>query len=793
MEKAKDYEGFMSMDGAPMNGGQFGEDVTALADTFTPAVAYHDWERDPTWQHFLKQQQKFDRPRTQRVNELMYSVPDGTRKEFLRRINRASKCDNAIDFERHSLGVAFTMQRLSLMMTRRKKTMRLSSESLKIQDLEGFMGYADEDTPLRARNLTIVDNFTIYKDEQPFIYKAKYTPVRQFGEIDKDNKDPHFDRNQLLKYNEAIKKGLICGAAVEIRGLISPEFLDWACGTDVFERSDIPHVQLIYNMPLPSGAEYRFTFKKTVYLEEELMIENDPSQFTQEDLEVIKGIENALSSGNQFQLTEIMSGEGVFKDKGSLTQQFQSFACPAKEDQLKDPEYYDNYLAMMRLGIWRRASMIRPEIYNHNVDTILAVENKGIENDYDAITARIEEFQAEVNSKNKAYYLGEQGTAEYDARAQAVTERVAARLQSIRENIPQEISQVPEGCYALSVSTIIKDCVIETLLTEKGITPKRLQLGEQQEARLSIDDLISTLDERKESEMIDVMEFDPLTSGGKKLKIFPALDMQAAAKKQQIAIRTNLSRFKKHVEKRMLKPSEKPRFAEHREEINALEFETKENRKRLTDITSKRVKSARGETKFLKENILRNEAKLFSLVEECLDPSTQESMFIGTKLENKNRLRFIYVVDRNNQITLMEETKSQSKSKNRYNHGDLNDDGMVKGAGEVILEKPIGSEEWQIIEINNGSGHYRPPSDTLRQVKTCLVESLFSAYQENGMSPDDAVAEMRRMMSKAQRTDTIARGITLPLEIDALNHRADKRVGISVAVTDTMKRGGARL
>lgn len=769
----------------------------ALGDLFAPVVTYHEWEADPIWQKFLKQQKRFKRPRTELVNELMYSVPDGTRREFLRRISRASKCDNAIEFERHSLGVAFTMQRLSLMMVRRKKIMHLSSEPLRIEEQEPYMSYGDENTPPRQRNLTIVDNFTLYRNDEPFIYKAKYTPVRQFGEIDPKSKDPYYDYDQLLKYNEAIERKLICGAAIEIRGLIDPDFMEWACGTSVFERSNIPHVQLIYNMPLPSGAEYRFTFKKSESFAEELLIENDMSQFTPEDLEIIQGIENALKSGNQFQLTEIMTGQGVFSEKGSLTQQFQSFTCPAREEELKNPEYYDNYIAMMRRGIWRRAANIKPENYNHTQDTVFSSENAGIEDDYDALKERIEAFQEELRSqglKINSCSLGDDPESdEYKSLLHQATLAFSENIRRIKsteeqrrldeQNNPNITAYrknagwvgLDEG-YTLDLYIVMVDSIDNVRNQHFG--GKEKSYDNPHERFMDARNVLDLLESRQDQRSVDMMTFSPYRKDKRQFHSNP--DQGKIDKEIKTARQENVKAFVKYFEdveqgQKKLSGNEKSTYRERKPQILAVQSEIALVLKQKIELSKQLGPASKtaGVKRLPEEHPLRQEIKALDLRKEELDaklldvycgilsPKKEQALLRHVHVQEKNIIKLVYAVDHQGNITFDEEKQKTNGRADRASHSELVGGGNVYGAGEIILEKPPGSKEWHIIEINNGSGHYRPPSDTLRFVSNCLIDNLRAAYQARGAKPYDAEMQMRQMMSKARLTDTIARGITL--------------------------------
>ncbi len=120
----------------------------------------------------------------------------------------------------------------------------------------------------------------------PLIYETKSYSRRVYGEIPSNY-------NQLLKYNEAVERGIADGATIEITGLINSEFLKWACGERISEIGHVPNVEIIYNIPLPSGNEYRFVLKRGK-VEKGLSFFNEDSNYSEEDRIVIKGIQNSL-------------------------------------------------------------------------------------------------------------------------------------------------------------------------------------------------------------------------------------------------------------------------------------------------------------------------------------------------------------------------------------------------------------------------------------------------------------------------------------------------------------------
>lgn len=774
-------------------------------DKFSKAIAYEEWEKDPIWQRFLDCQEEWQRPNTQIVNDLMSVVTDGTRKEFLQRLKHANDAEYAVDFERHALGVAFAMQRVIKMFEDGENNfISLSSERLRIApENVYFTTYGDDNITPTQRPLKITDNFTLERNGGPFIYKAKYTPVRQFGAVEDDEREPHYDYNQMLKYNEAIEQGLISGAAIEIRGLIDPDFLNWALGASVIERSDVPHVQLIYNMPLPSGAEYRFTLKKAQSYSAELDVTNDTSGYTKADKAVVQGIENALRSQDQVQLIEILSGQSVFAHKGDLKAEFKQFSCPIHEAELKDPAFYDNYLQTMRMGIWKRALRIKPETYNHDKDTVFSPENIGIEDEKDALKARIEAYQADlrrtqghliVNSNS----LGDDPESpEYQALLNEVTEEFAKNIALIRSRdnkrraeeaknpnivgnrLQQGYSGLENG-FALELYVIMVDS-IAIVKSRKNDKVQERSFEHADGHFMDIDGVLGMLDERADSRYQVVSIYDPLAKDGKRRQVTENISDDALIGKQITVTRENNKRVQKYLQdadegKVKLSSNEKTRLRQMKKEILSVQAEIADlNQRRamqsqLISAEKKaghKIKADHPLQQKMDELMLEGhalQAKLWDRLHGVLDPHNENKLTQKAFTQEKNIIKIIYTIDHKGRITFEEEKPSERGRASRATHSELSGGENIFGAGEIIFSKPAGLKNWEILEINNGSGHYRPPPQTLRYTANCLMKELHGAFHRRGLKGQEAKNAVYNMLNKARLTDALARGITLKNE-----------------------------
>jgi len=144
---------------------------------------------------------------------------------------------------------------------------------------------------------SIQNDIPVSHQDRLFIYEAKSFPLRHYGMAEKS-------LMQGKKYQLAIQDGEAIGAAIEIRGRIKPSLLE-----SLFVKNEIPDVQVVFNMNLPSGKEYRISLKggKT-----NLPVDDAAMLSDARDLEVVKGVEQAIAmakDGKVQLLSSIVSGD----------------------------------------------------------------------------------------------------------------------------------------------------------------------------------------------------------------------------------------------------------------------------------------------------------------------------------------------------------------------------------------------------------------------------------------------------------------------------------------------------
>jgi hypothetical protein len=105
----------------------------------------------------------------------------------------------------------------------------------------------------------------------------------------------------------------------------------------------------------------------------------------------------------------------------------------------------------------------------------------------------------------------------------------------------------------------------------------------------------------------------------------------------------------------------------------------------------------------------------------------------------ENMAKLIYVVKPDSSLAFCVESLSAPDGKaKRLTHSQLSDFRPVLAAGEILCSKRKEEEKWEIVRINNSSGHYHPrPDDCLSDVLRLLQDHL-SGLQEDRfcLSPD---------------------------------------------------------
>lgn len=146
---------------------------------------------------------------------------------------------------------------------------------------------ASKHSPKRGSKIDF--DVPISRNGLPYAYEVKSYSRKKYG----------YDaaaRNQLLKYQEAVRQGKVSGATVEVRGRIDAEFLNWVMGTAINDRGFVPDVEVMYTVELPSGKEYRFVLKRKES-GQGFQFQNE-EEYTDDEQVLIRGLQHSLIDKN---------------------------------------------------------------------------------------------------------------------------------------------------------------------------------------------------------------------------------------------------------------------------------------------------------------------------------------------------------------------------------------------------------------------------------------------------------------------------------------------------------------
>ncbi len=191
-------------------------------------------------------------------------IPDYLKDQYAKRIIQAIKSRDEASAITSLRGATFEMIRINTIIQQ-----ELEEISNKIPPVNlRYLGYSKKETTFQdppqkekrgsgniSNDPKIDFDVPIIRNGKPYIYETKSYPRKAYG----------FDAqayNQALKYQTAINQGIVDGATIELRGRIDQKFMRWSFGFAIGEESYIPDIEIIYNIELPSGKEFRFPIKR---------------------------------------------------------------------------------------------------------------------------------------------------------------------------------------------------------------------------------------------------------------------------------------------------------------------------------------------------------------------------------------------------------------------------------------------------------------------------------------------------------------------------------------------------
>ena len=319
-----------------------------------------------------------------------------------------------------------------------------------------------------------IDINGIIKNGKPFVYETKNYPRKLYGS-EYGAGESITARNQLLKYQQAIDSGLISGATVEINGRIENEFLVWTMGgKNIEDIGLIPDVEIIYNLPLPSGKDFRFILKRG---SNGLKFENENENYSIQDKTIIRGLALALRDKS---ITKIFQDVNIATDLEHPLVTRDHIADPTTIEE--DIDVFHAYHQMRTQNIWNN---LKEKALNPN--PFLKIASYSEEVNYEFIMRNLEKFQKMLDENPEfkvtqwAYVIEPH---QYDEAVSKTMEEIA-KIRSYeidRDNSEEEKKRIlirknngyvgPEKGYPLDVDHVLEDVLQNLTKTAQDQKPR---------------------------------------------------------------------------------------------------------------------------------------------------------------------------------------------------------------------------------------------------------------------------------------------------------------------------------
>lgn len=249
----------------------------------------------------------------EKFKEIYFALPKKLRKRYLGYLRYSLRAKNPVHVLTKFRAYLFELTRRELVLSQELEAMEEHEHEPILVEYLGYETNQKDFTkpphkPLGGNNFGDIENDVdgLTRNNKIYLYETKLMAIKVYGK-EYGRHEAAKSRNQLLKYQTATTQGKIAGATIEIRGVVDTEFFDWMHRADT-----VPDLEVIYSLVLPSGAEYRFVLKEGKG--DGLRFQNDSDTFSEEDLDVVKGIEAALAGDDEvlkMSVSEINLSEGV--------------------------------------------------------------------------------------------------------------------------------------------------------------------------------------------------------------------------------------------------------------------------------------------------------------------------------------------------------------------------------------------------------------------------------------------------------------------------------------------------
>lgn len=727
------------------------------------------------------------------LREHIALVPPKFKRQFLKKIEESIGlfAKNEALAAGHVDGVLFELSRMARVIEQDLEHLNFDEE---VRGDVAYLGYTEKETDFSGKNLkpkqgSISLDVPLTRttpnegntERKAYAYETKSYQRKVFGAA-------AADRNQILKYQGAIEQGLLAGATIEVKGRIDPKFLKWLIGGSIGEKGATQNIEIIYALDLPSGAEYRFVLNG-VESGQGLRFKNEHGTYTREDQEVINGIFKSVIDQS---VIDIIASGDVSEPSEELKPLLDD-----PYDKIKTLRQYREYAAGRTAAMhatFRRKSA-QEAVNTKNERSSIEIVSHPSEEQHQVVGRVFDAFQESLKHDPELQPMRERyEISDPDMRQGIIQEALAIirKVGAFEEERAAATEQLerpmyrgkPEG-VALRADSIVFDAVHIVLRRKDGGAVRSYDAPERFDA-VTLDNVMDYLSGQERTYRTCEI-FDPATGQTESLVSDGGAEAERRIEKLKAKIPAENAQ---RLEEAYLKA-----VANHEEQeavLNAKEDKTPEEIRELRRLKGKSttelrqhqnleiaIKKRKDDLRSLSAELQRIEKSLprasaeerlelterLRVTREFLKTRSEESRqlnaadkevidelrkkFIGKKVWEKlevrtlsdttrNLVKFIYIINAEGGARLCEE-KLKGNTRTRATHSEVAQGRNVYGAGEIIFEKIAG--KWSVVEVNNGSGHYKPSRLTLPYVKQVIGEKL------------DLTACMMR--------DTLLRGVTM--------------------------------
>lgn len=610
-------------------------------------------------------------------------------------------------------------------------------------------------------------------------YEVKSYPLSPYGNLR--------TRNHLFALENAIVNGNLVGATVEIVGRIHPNFLNWALGNRVDNLGAIPHVELIYSLPLPSGNYFRFRLKRGEG--EGLIFVNRDNEYTLADTKVIDGL---LRSIRDRSLPEFL---GLITDS-DLPRVHKVIKKRLKELYAKNPDV-DDLEKIVSEESQRIVAEINQDPLNiQDIEILYRFRQDRLENLWAALTKKVDEYR--VNWNEDIIPVLKKEAVDYDYILRSLIEmqdtlKENPRFLKVKGAYLLDPSQYDETTkkalewikkiQAFELTRLKQE---ETVGTEaKTIREKLNYKGPKEGINLSLEHLLmdaiiaikkdnqrNLLNTSRFSEVTQIEAllpdpkfmrkvryeiYDPLTGERTLYESEGHRAAESLIKKQDEIRQSNLERCAEQLQILLV---QKDTTLRRKEIIQAaldayVKFQKKrEESKEKKKLAIDKILSLGLEKREIKERIAavseqyREQSEIFEVkiknkMIDALGGREEYHKFrqVVASIIDQTLYKFIYSIDGYGNFVVSPE-KIITEGVGRATHAELIGGKSSYGSGELVFEEHNAAytrfsdwysslseldkdkNQWKLVEINNGSGHYRTPNDCLPFVRDYLLYLL---------------------------------------------------------------------